>query len=68
MTSGACPICRAALTEGARATAPFCSARCRQIDLGKWLNEDYRVAVDSDDGQDADPESSPPAGSRGEPS
>jgi endogenous inhibitor of DNA gyrase (YacG/DUF329 family) len=23
--------------------APFCSARCRQIDLGKWLNEEYRV-------------------------
>jgi endogenous inhibitor of DNA gyrase (YacG/DUF329 family) len=28
--------------------------RCKQIDLGKWLSEDYRVAVpldpDSDDG------------------
>lgn len=22
---------------------PFCSRRCAQIDLGKWLNEDYRV-------------------------
>ena len=23
---------------------PFCSARCRVIDLGRWLGEDYKVA------------------------
>jgi endogenous inhibitor of DNA gyrase (YacG/DUF329 family) len=23
---------------------PFCSKRCRLIDLGRWLNEDYKVA------------------------
>jgi endogenous inhibitor of DNA gyrase (YacG/DUF329 family) len=23
---------------------PFCSKRCRTIDLGRWLGEDYRVA------------------------
>lgn len=32
---------------------PFCSARCRDIDLGKWLGEAYvvrgRSAVDPDD-------------------
>jgi len=22
---------------------PFCSKRCRIIDLGRWLGEDYRV-------------------------
>ena len=22
---------------------PFCSERCKLIDLGKWANEDYRV-------------------------
>ena len=22
---------------------PFCSERCRMADLGRWLNEDYRV-------------------------
>jgi endogenous inhibitor of DNA gyrase (YacG/DUF329 family) len=22
---------------------PFCSERCRLIDLGKWLNEEYRL-------------------------
>ncbi len=23
---------------------PFCGERCKLIDLGKWANEDYRVA------------------------
>jgi hypothetical protein len=23
---------------------PFCSKRCKLIDLGKWLNEDYRIS------------------------
>jgi len=27
---------------------PFCSARCKQIDLGKWLSEDYRVSAPLD--------------------
>jgi uncharacterized protein len=22
---------------------PFCSERCKMIDLGKWANEEYRV-------------------------
>jgi len=24
---------------------PFCSSRCSQLDLSKWLNEDYRVPL-----------------------
>lgn len=24
-------------------SAPFCSPRCRQADLGRWLRGDYRV-------------------------
>jgi endogenous inhibitor of DNA gyrase (YacG/DUF329 family) len=30
---------------------PFCSRRCRIIDLGRWLSEDYKVpdAAASDD-------------------
>jgi len=22
---------------------PFCSKRCADVDLGRWLNEDYRI-------------------------
>ena len=24
--------------------APFCSQRCKDVDLGRWLNGDYRIA------------------------
>jgi len=24
---------------------PFCSARCRLVDLGRWFNEEYRIRV-----------------------
>ena len=25
---------------------PFCSIRCKDIDLGKWLNENYRIETE----------------------
>lgn len=40
-----CPVCRAQV--GARAgnpAFPFCSARCKEVDLGRWLQEDYRIS------------------------
>jgi endogenous inhibitor of DNA gyrase (YacG/DUF329 family) len=34
---------------------PFCSKHCKDIDLGRWLNEDYRVpVVEEDKGDDED--------------
>ena len=35
-----CPICGKARSEDYR---PFCSKRCADIDLGRWLDERYRV-------------------------
>ena len=35
-----CPTCS---KPGMRPYVPFCSARCAQIDLGKWLNGDYAI-------------------------
>ncbi len=44
-----CPICKKKL-KGAKGEAkPFCSARCRQVDLGRWLNEEYRVPAEEAD-------------------
>jgi endogenous inhibitor of DNA gyrase (YacG/DUF329 family) len=37
---------------------PFCSERCKLIDLGKWANEEYRVEQREQDF----PEESPHAG------
>ncbi|HEY2523926.1 MAG TPA: DNA gyrase inhibitor YacG [Candidatus Binataceae bacterium] len=40
-----CPICKqpAEMTPANR-FRPFCSERCQMVDLGKWAEEDYRVA------------------------
>lgn len=27
------------------ANFPFCSKQCKSIDLGKWLNEEYRISM-----------------------
>ena len=36
-----CPVCDAAVDPALTATVPFCSDRCRTIDLGRWLGESY---------------------------
>ena len=38
-----CPICRAPV---ARDYAPFCSRRCADKDLARWLGGEYRIATD----------------------
>jgi endogenous inhibitor of DNA gyrase (YacG/DUF329 family) len=38
-----CPICA---KPAARTHRPFCSARCRDIDLGRWLKGVYRVETE----------------------
>ena len=52
-----CPICRRAM-PGERhdwPQFPFCSPRCKTIDLGRWLGEGYRVEAETeDDSGDAD--------------
>jgi tRNA threonylcarbamoyladenosine biosynthesis protein TsaE len=37
-----CRVCGRAVMSDA-ATFPFCTERCRLIDLGKWATEDYRI-------------------------
>ncbi|HMD17037.1 MAG TPA: DNA gyrase inhibitor YacG [Terriglobales bacterium] len=38
-----CPICKKA-TKAADADFPFCSDRCRLIDLGKWASDGYVIS------------------------
>lgn len=38
-----CPTCRAVVTEKDE-DFPFCSARCKSIDLGKWASGAYRIS------------------------
>lgn len=40
-----CPICRRQVAaRDANPAFPFCSDRCRLVDLGKWLGEEYRIS------------------------
>jgi endogenous inhibitor of DNA gyrase (YacG/DUF329 family) len=31
---------------------PFCSERCRQVDLGRWLDEAYGLPIEREDRED----------------
>lgn len=44
-----CPICEQPFDSERSEAMPFCSQRCRQIDLRRWLCEDYRVPVEPDE-------------------
>jgi len=50
-----CPICEKQFDPSVSTAMPFCSERCRQIDLGRWLREVYSVPVERNP-DDFDPE------------
>ncbi len=46
MPSRKCPICEQLFDAASSPALPFCSRRCQQIDLGRWLGENYSVPVE----------------------
>jgi len=38
-----CPVCKNKTTWEENPWKPFCSERCKLIDLGKWFSEEYRI-------------------------
>ncbi len=42
-----CPVCDALAKARDDKSYPFCSPRCQAVDLGRWLNEDYRIPDDT---------------------
>lgn len=52
MSKVKCPICDKAMDgQGPKEWPdwPFCSPRCKLVDLGRWLGGNYRIAGDPDD-------------------
>jgi endogenous inhibitor of DNA gyrase (YacG/DUF329 family) len=47
-----CPICQKTVDPETTPTRPFCSPRCREIDLGRWLGEQYAVSQEVDEEED----------------
>jgi uncharacterized protein len=55
---GNCPICKAP-TE--HVTRPFCSKRCADVDLLRWMSGSYVIAgASQDDDEDGDQADAPP--------
>ena len=46
-----CPICG---KPQAQATRPFCSSRCRDVDLNRWLKGSYVIPGRDDEGDDVE--------------
>lgn len=56
MTAPRCPICdKPVERRPANRSFPFCSDRCRLVDLGKWLGEEYRVPAEPAEEEDEVP-------------
>jgi len=55
-----CPICKRQVDEAAKSRKegffPFCSERCKLIDLGRWLGGKYQIPVRQQD----EPDTAPP--------
>ena len=52
-----CPRCKGpSVLAGSNRWRPFCSERCRVIDLGAWASEAYRVPLAQQDPGDAPPD------------
>jgi len=57
-----CPVCDKEMTGGSTAAwpqFPFCSPRCKLIDLGRWLGENYRIPSATEDETPAHPDDDP---------
>ena len=51
-----CPTCRKETEWEDNPHRPFCSERCRLIDLGSWAQERYRIPGDEVDFEPSDNE------------
>ncbi len=62
-----CPICqRQAAPREENKAFPFCSARCKQIDLAKWLTGDYRIPTNEPPDESSNGDNQLAAGNRKE--
>ncbi len=71
MASLRCPVCGKLFEPHQTTAPPFCSPRCRDIDLGRWLSEKHSVpsfpkdSEDPEGGQASPPTGVPPEGEDG---
>jgi len=59
MSTITCPVCTKRFESEKSNSLPFCSERCRTIDLKRWLGEEYSMPAreqepDEDEGSSID--------------
>lgn len=54
-----CPKCKKEVDWEGNEWRPFCSERCKMVDLGAWVSESYSIESDTleDSGHDVDTDS-----------
>ena len=50
-----CPLCDKEFSPESSSAMPFCSERCRLIDLGRWLDEKQRVPFEPEEEEERGP-------------
>lgn len=61
MAQHPCPICGRPVDTETTPAMPFCSLRCRQIDLARWLGERYLIPGEIHPSEELSPDPSSPA-------
>lgn len=60
-----CPACGGlAVYAASNAFRPFCSSRCRGLDLGAWASESFSLSAESADADDGPRQASTRIGTR----
>jgi len=65
MSANRCPTCGRSFDPQHSPAVPFCSERCRLVDLGRWLEERYVLPVETE--EQADESDQPDDGVRPQP-
>jgi endogenous inhibitor of DNA gyrase (YacG/DUF329 family) len=55
-----CPVCKKKTSWKDNLFRPFCSDRCRLVDLGKWASDEYRIPGEKNDTSEENPEEKTP--------
>jgi endogenous inhibitor of DNA gyrase (YacG/DUF329 family) len=60
-----CPTCDELFDPDDSPGMPFCSQRCKNVDLGRWLDEKYGMPYEADDDSQGPESDSPPSEGQG---
>ncbi len=55
-----CPVCKKPAIWRGNPFRPFCSERCKLVDLDNWLSERYRIAGVAEDEPQSEPAAAQP--------